>query len=88
MSKQIMVFQLLAVAGLAYLAGEAYKRYATPQQKQKWENFAKMHYGEAGLLTTGAGILTRSPNLTASGIGLMLHDRKDYKKWFTGDKRS
>ena len=82
-----MVFHLLVVVGLAYLVGEAYKRYATSEQKRKWENFAKVHHGEAGLLMTGAGIFTKSPNLTASGIGLMLHDRDDYKKWFTGDKR-
>ena len=34
----------------------------------------------------GAGLLTKSPNLTASGVGLILHDRHDSKKWFTGDK--
>ena len=82
-----MVFQLLLFVGLPYLVGEAYKRYATPEQKRKWENFTKVHHGEAGLLITGAGIVTKSPNLTASGVGLMLHDRKDYQKWFTGDKR-
>ncbi len=83
-----MVIPLLIVAGLSYLAGETYKRYATSKQKRKWQNIAKMHHGESGLLMTGAGLLTKSPNLTASGIGLMLHDHKDYKKWFTGDKRS
>ena len=77
---------ILALVG-SYLVGEAYKRYTTQQHKQKWENFVKIHHGEAGLLMTGAGILTKSPNLTASGIGLMLHDRDDYKKWFTGNKR-
>ena len=83
-----MVLPFLLILAGSYLAGEAYKRYATPQQKKKWENFVKMHHGEAGLLMTGAGIITKSPNLTASGIGLMLHDRDDYKKWFTGYKRS
>ena len=81
-----MVLPLLAVAGLAYLAGEVYKRYATPEQKREWENFAKVHHGEAGIVMLGAGILTKSPNLAASGVGLILHDRADHKKWFTGDK--
>jgi hypothetical protein len=35
----------------------------------------------------GAGLLDKSPNLAASGVGLILHDRDDYKEWFTGDKR-
>ena len=72
---------------MAYLAGEAYKRYATPQQKNNWERFVKMHHGEAGLLMAVAGILAKSPTLAASGAGLMAHDRADYKKWFSGDKR-
>ncbi|KEQ57433.1 hypothetical protein SCCGRSA3_00227 [Marine Group I thaumarchaeote SCGC RSA3] len=76
-----MLIPILIFAG-SYLAGEIYKKYATPQQKSRWENFAKMHHGEAGAIMTGAGILTRSPNLTASGIGLMLHDRYDAGKWF------
>ena len=86
-----MVIPLLIVAGAyvvgSYIAGEAYKKYATPQQKRKWENFAKVHHGEAGIVMLGAGILTKSPNLAASGVGLILHDRDDYNKWFTGDKR-
>ena len=83
-----MVLPFLLILAGSYLVSEAYKRYVPPQQKKKWENFAKMHHGEAGLLMTGAGILTKSPNLTASGIGLILHDRDDYKKWFAGDKRN
>ena len=82
-----MVLPLLIIAGASYLAGEAYKRYATPEQKKKWENFAKVHHGEAGIVMLGAGLLTKSPNLAASGIGLILHDRDDSNKWFTGDKR-
>lgn len=83
-----MVLPLLIIAGASYLVGEAYKRYATPEQKRKCENFSKVHHGEAGIVMLGAGILTKSPNLAASGIGLILHDSKDYKKWFTGDKIS
>lgn len=76
-----MLVPILVFAG-TYLAGELYKKYATPEQKNKWENFVKMHHGEAGVLMTGTGILARSPNLTASGIGLMLHDKDDAGKWF------
>ena len=80
-----MVHPLLIIAG-AYLLGEAYKKYVSPEQKRKWENYAKIHHGEAGIIMTGAGLLTRSPTLTASGIGLIAHDWKDNKKWFTDDK--
>ena len=80
-----MVNPLLIIAG-AYLLGEAYKRYVSPDQKRKWENYAKIHHGEAGAIMTGAGVLTRSPSLIASGIGFMAHDWKDSKKWFTDDK--
>jgi len=82
-----MMVPILIFAG-SYLAGELYKKYVTPLQKRKWENFAKIHHGEAGAIMTGTGILTRSPNLTVSGIGLMLHDWGDNKKWFTNDKNS
>ena len=39
----MVLIPLLALAG-TYLAGEAYKRYATPEQKRRWENFAKVHH--------------------------------------------
>ena len=82
-----MVLPLLIVVGVvSYLAGEVYKRYVPTEQKQNLENKIKMHHGEAGILMLGAGLLTKSPNLAASGVGLILHDRDDYKKWFTGDK--
>lgn len=80
-----MVHPLVIGAGI-YLLAEAYKRYVPKQTKAKWENKVKMHHGEAGVLMTAGGLLTKSPNLTASGISLMLHDRDDAKKWFTGDK--
>ena len=82
-----MIFLLLAVTAGAYLLGEAYTRYATPEQKKEWENFVKVHHGEAGAIILSAGLVTKSPNLSALGMGLMIHDREDYKKWFTGDKR-
>ena len=80
-----MVHPLLFLAG-GMLVAELYKRYATQEQKSQWENFVKMHHGEAGAIMTGVGILSKSPRLTASGIGLIAHDWKDKDKWFTGDK--
>jgi hypothetical protein len=77
---------LVALAG-SILVAEAYKQLATPQQKRKWENFVKMHHGEAGAILTAAGILTRSPSLAASGIGLMAHDWKDRNDWFSGSRQ-
>lgn len=76
------MLQLLLLAAGGYIAGELYKKYATPEEKRKWENFVKMHHGEAGAIMTGVGILTKSPRLAATGIGLMYHDRKDQNKWF------
>ena len=81
----MVIILLLALAG-AYLAGEAYKRYATPEQKRRWENLARVHHGEAGILMVGAGVAVKSPTLAASGVGLILHDRDDYKKWFAGNR--
>ena len=81
----MILIPLLALA-VAYLAGEAYKRYATPEQKRVWENFAKVHHGEAGILIVGTGVTARSPTLAISGVGLILHDRDDYKKWFAGNR--
>jgi len=31
---------------------------------------------------TGAGILSKSPTLIGSGLGLMIHDKDDSQKWF------
>ena len=81
-----MVWSVLLSGVGAYYVSEAYKKYATPEQKRKLENFVKLHHGEAGAILVGTSILTKSPHLAASGIGLMTHDHKDYKKWFTGDK--
>lgn len=72
------------VGGIA--VAELYKRYATPEQKTTWENFVQIHHGEAVAVMAGVGLLSKSPRLTASGIGLIAHDWKDKDKWFTGDK--
>ncbi len=75
----------IILAGIigSYLLAEGYKKYATAQQKKKWENFAKAHHGEAGVIITAAGLVTKSPTMIGSGIGLMLHDKNDANKWFS-----
>lgn len=74
----------LILAGIvgSYLLAEYYKKYTTPQEKKKWENYVKTHHGEAGILMTVAGIVIKSPTLIGSGVGLMLHDKDDARKWF------
>lgn len=76
-----MVHPLLFLVG-GYVVAELYKKYATPEEKRKWENFVNIHHGEAGVLMTGVGILTKSPRLASTGVGLLLHDSKDQDKWF------
>lgn len=76
-----MIPLIIGLVGV-YVVAEAYKRYAIPQQKRQWENFAKMHHGKAGALMTIAGAVTKSPTLIGSGLGLMFHDRNDSSIWF------
>lgn len=40
-----------------------------------------------GFIMALFGLLTESPRLTATGVGLALHDINDINKWFTGDKQ-
>ena len=80
MNKTI-VGALVAFCG-AILIAEAYKRYTTVEQKSQWEGFVKTHHGEAGALIGIAGALTKSPAIASMGVGLMVHDIDDYKKWF------
>ena len=81
------VLEVTAGAVSGYLVAEAYDKCTTPGEKEKWESWVKTHHGEAGVLVTGAGIAAKSPMLTGFGCGLMLHDRKDAAKWFSGDKQ-
>ena len=81
-----MVLQYIIIAGVTYLVAEFYKKYVTPDNKQQWENYIKLHHGEVGVIATLTGIFTGSPSLTSLGIGLTTHDRDDSQKWFTGDK--
>jgi hypothetical protein len=75
----LYMFPVLLLIG-SFAAAEIYKRYTLPLSRKKWENFARMHHGEAGTILTASGIVIRSPSLAATGIGLMLHDRKDVDK--------
>jgi len=77
-----MIPVILATLVGGYVLAEIYKKYTTPPQKQKWENFVKTHHGEAGAIMTGVGIMTTSPTLIGSGLGLMIHDKSDVNKWF------
>lgn len=69
-----------------YLTAEAYDKCTTPEEKEEFESRVKTHHGEAGVLVAGVGIATKSPTLAGFGGGLMLHDREDAAKWFSGDK--
>lgn len=80
--------KFLLALGAAYLAGEAYSRYVPAERKKEFEEHVDLHHGEAGVLMTGMGLVVRSPVLTGCGIGLMLHDRRDWRVWFTDDKRA
>ena len=77
-----MIPVILAALVGGYVLAKGYKKYTTPQQKQKWENFVKTHHGEAGVLMTAAGLGAKSPTLIGSGVGLILHDKDDVRKWF------
>jgi len=77
-----MIPVILAALVGGYALAEGYKKYSTPQKKQKWENFVRTHHGEAGVLMTAAGLVAKSPTLIGSGIGLILHDKDDVGKWF------
>jgi len=76
----------IIIAGIlgVYILAEAYKKYTTPDEKKRWENYVRMHHGEAGAIMTATGIVTKSPTLVGSGIGLMLHDKDDANQWFNG----
>ena len=71
----------------AVAVAELYRNFTTPEERRDWENKIRMHHGEVGALMTLVGLLTESPRLTATGIGLAVHDIDDVNKWFTGDKQ-
>lgn len=68
------------------LIAEIYKRYTTPEEKQRFEGWVKTHHGEAGFVGILVGLLLKSPGIVGSGVGLVYHDREDISKLFTGDK--
>jgi len=69
----------------AIVVAELYRRYATDEEKVRWENYVKSHHGELGLLGTFLGAATGHYGVAATGLGLALHDINDIDKWFTGD---
>ena len=71
----------------SYLVAEAYERCTTPEQKRAWESRVQVHHGEVGVGMAVGGAAAKSPFVAGFGVGLAFHDRKDRKKWFTGDKR-
>lgn len=77
-----MLGLILGTLVLGYLAAEVYQRYATPQEKREWQNFVKMHHGEAGAIMAAVGLATKSPKIIGSGLGLMFHDKDDSEQWF------
>lgn len=89
LGKSILKAVLEGVFGAAfgYLAAETYDRCMTPEEKKRWESWVKTHHGEAGVLMMDAGIAAKSPALAGFGLGLMVHDREDAAKWFSGDKQ-
>ena len=67
---------------LGFGAAEVYRQLASPEQKARWEGFVKTHHGEAGVIATALGVLTKSPTLAGMGIGLAVHDMDDISEWF------
>lgn len=76
------IWYLIGAVGLAVL----YDKYVTPEEKKEWENKIKMHHGEIGVLASLVGILTKSPRLTAVGVGLTAHDWDDRNNWFNNSR--
>ena len=76
-----MIPFIISLLGSVVVA-EVYEKYIHPTQKVKWQNFTKMHHGEAGAIMTVTSLITKSPTLLGSGIGLMFHDKNDANKWF------
>jgi hypothetical protein len=72
-------------AGLAL--PEAYEQNASLEFRSRLQRFTDAHHGEIGVLAFLAGVVTKSPALTAFGLGLAIHDRKDANDWFSGKRR-
>ena len=73
-----MINPLFFVIG-GIIARQIYKRYATPQQKRKVEEFMQKHPTEVGLVMMGAGVFTRSPRLVISGVWSVWHNKNKTK---------
>jgi len=77
----------LVFVGLGLLAGEIYRRYATGEEKERWENFVSSHHGEWGILALILGATTGHYGMAATGAGLALHDINDIENWFTNNNK-
>lgn len=83
-----MVFWIALGLGAvtAWIVAQIYNKYTTQDEKDRFENWVKLHHGEAGFIVALIGFLIKSPTTIGAGTGLMYHDRKDIPKWFSGDK--
>lgn len=81
-----IIFGLVFGSVVGWIISNAYEKYVTPDEKNRFENWVKLHHGEAGFLGLLLGFLIKSPATMGVGVGLMYHDRKDIPLWFTGDK--
>jgi len=77
-----MAILLPLVAG--YVIGKAavyaYNNLISPQQKMRIKNKIKAHHFEYGVVTTAAGLATKSPTAVGTGISWIVDDWKDKDK--------
>ena len=66
-----------------FLLPKVHESVLSPQEKREWKNDFPIHHGAVGVVACVIGILTKSPRLTAFGIGLALDDWKDRNQWFS-----
>lgn len=71
------------MVGLAigYLIGKgavvAYNALFTTEQKKQIESMVKTHHFEYGVVTTAAGVITKSPTAVGTGLSLIADDWND-----------
>jgi len=74
------------LVGLAagYLIGKAavyaYNNLLSPEQRKRIENKVKTHHFEYGVVTTAAGLVTKSPTAVGTGLSWIADDWKDKDK--------
>ena len=79
------IIESLAGFAAGYILGELanaeYESLSEEQKRQREQNRVA-HHGEVGCLALAGGAAARSPAAAGVGLGLMVSDRKDFKKWF------